>query len=95
MMTELIPQYSSRKSFYRKAMVSYEDVKINKRDITLYSYGTKVAVVKIGYEAQPIAIVYGTYNTTTSSHIKEFLLQHDFKAENKKQILKDYGGEDL
>jgi len=36
------------------------------------------------------ATVKSTYSPTTLRHIKDFLYQHGFKAENKKQILKDY-----
>jgi hypothetical protein len=40
---------------------------------------------------QPIAEVFGTYSQTTLRHIKEFLLQHGFRADNSKQIMADYG----
>jgi hypothetical protein len=77
------PQHSSQKSFYGKADVREVDGKK-----VLTSYGTDVAEIKDGN-----ARVYGTYSMTTSKHIKEFLLQNGFKAENSKQIMKDYGGE--
>lgn len=51
----------------------------------LYSYGTKVAEIK-----ENKAIVYGTYSQTTLRHIKEYLLQNDFEANTKKQIVEDY-----
>ena len=76
-------QYSNNKSFYGKAKVEVSDGKQ-----TLYSYGTKVAEIENGK-----ARVYGTYSQTTLRHIKEFLLQNSFKAENSKQIMKDYGSD--
>lgn len=55
--------------------------------LTLISYNTEVATI-----AEGIARVRGTYSQTTLRHIKEFLLQNGFKAENSKQIMADYGG---
>lgn len=80
---ELPARYDSRKSFYGKARVETMDGKK-----ALYSYNTKVAEIEDGK-----AKVYGTYSQTTLRHIKEFLLQNGFKAENSKQIIKDYGAE--
>jgi len=77
-------RYDSRKSFYGKAKVEVSDGKQ-----ALYSYGTKVAEIENGK-----ARVYGTYSPTTLRHIKEFLLQNSFKAENSKQIMKDYGSDE-
>jgi hypothetical protein len=76
-------RYDSRKSFYGKATVEVSDGKQ-----VLYSFGTKVAEIENGK-----AKVFGTYSPTTSRHIKEFLLQNSFKAENSKQIMKDYGAD--
>lgn len=78
--TELSPRYDARASFYGKAKVVDNDGALE-----LYSYDTKVAVIQ-GDKAQ----VFGTYSNTTLRHIKEFLLQNGFKAENKAQIIKDY-----
>lgn len=72
--------YDSRKNFYGKARILFKG-----KDKYLYSYGTKVAYIKNGE-----AVVLGDYSQTTLRHIKEFLKQNGFKAENKKQILKDY-----
>lgn len=77
-------QHDSRKSFGGKAKVEVSDGKQ-----ILYSYGTKVAEIENGK-----ARVYGTYSPTTLRHIKEFLLQNSFKAENSKQIMKDYGSDE-
>lgn len=79
----LEPRYDSRKSFYGKAQVDTGD-KGDKNK--LYSYDTLVAEIKNG---KPV--VYGTYSQTTLRHIKEWLKQLGFKAENSKQILADYG----
>lgn len=79
----LEPQYDSRKSFYGKAQVNTGD-KNDKNQ--LYSYGTLVAEIKDG---KPV--VYGTYSQTTLRHIKDWLKQNGFKAENSKQIMNDYG----
>ena len=77
---ELSTKYDGRKSFYGKAKIRHED---NKK--ILKSYSTDVAFIKDGK-----AVVNGTYSATTLRHIKEFLKQNGFKAENSKQIEKDY-----
>ena len=79
----LEPRYDARKSFYGKAQVDTGD-KGDKNK--LYSYDTLVAEIK---DDKPV--VYGTYSQTTLRHIKEWLKQLGFKAENSKQILSDYG----
>lgn len=76
------PKYDSRKSFYGKARVITE----SNGDKTLISYQTEVARIKNGKPE-----VYGTYSATTLRHIKEFLKQNGYKAENSKQIMTDYG----
>jgi hypothetical protein len=81
---ELEPQYSRRKSFYGRAKVRTEGDKI-----ILRSYSTDVAYIK---EGRPV--VSRSYSKTTSSHVKEFLLQQGFKADNMTQILKDYAPTD-
>ena len=81
---ELFPRYDARASFYGKAHeIEYED-----GTIELRSYSTIVA--KINPTSPQTAEVYGWYSQTTGRHIKEFLKQHGFKAENQSQILKDY-----
>lgn len=79
---DLKPQYDARQSFYNKATVDTDDKGKNK----LYSYNTLVAEMKDG---KPV--VYGTFSQTTLRHIKEWLKQNGFKAENSKQIMADYG----
>lgn len=80
---ELSPQNDSRASFYGKAQVIERD---DLGLIELQSYTTIVAKIIDGKPE-----VYGTYSQTTLRHIKEFLLQNGFKAENSKQIMADYG----
>lgn len=77
---ELKPVYDARKSFYNKAIVVIND---NRKK--LLSYQTLVAVIEDGK-----AKINGTYSQTTLRHIKEFLKQNGFKAENEAQILEDY-----
>ena len=76
--------YDKRNSFYNKAMIEHKG-----NILKLYSYNTLVAEIK-----ENKAFVYGTYSPTTLRHIKEFLKQNGFTAENKKQIEKDYIKED-
>ena len=80
---DLQAQYDSRASFYGKATVT----KLDDGMEFLYSYGTHVASV----DGNNTASVHGLYSQTTLRHIKEFLKQHGFKAENSKQIMADYG----
>jgi len=81
---KLKTQYDSRKDFYGKARVIDEDGKK-----VLISYETRVAEIENGKPK-----VYGLYSQTTTRHIKEFLLQNGFKADNSKQIMADYGVKD-
>ncbi len=80
---DLDTQHDSRKSFYSKAKVDTGD---NGDKNKLYSYNTLVAEMVNG---KPV--VYGTYSATTLRHIKEWLKQLGYKADNAKQIMQDYG----
>lgn len=80
---ELKTMYDSRASFYGKAHII-----VNNGVTTLRSYSTDVAYIKDGK-----AHVNGTHSTTTLRHIKEFLKQHNFKADSGRQIMQDYGVE--
>jgi hypothetical protein len=80
---DLSTQYDSRASFYGKAYVENYGHKL-----VLTSYTTEVATI---YPSEQRAEVTGTYSNTTLRHIKEFLKQNGFKAENSKQIMADYG----
>jgi len=72
--------YDIWSSFDNKARVEE-----NNKTIRLYSYETLVCEIKNNK-----AKVFNTYSNTTLRHIKEFLKQNNFKAENKKQIERDY-----
>lgn len=74
-------RFDSRDSFYGKAITkAYPNGKV-----VLLSYLTEVAYIEKGE-----AVVNGDYSATTLRHIKEFLKQNGFKADNKKQIFADY-----
>lgn len=79
---DLRTMYDSRASFYGKARVEE-----NNGDLELISYATRVAIIYADGHAR----VFGTYSQTTLRHIKEFLLQNNFRADNAKQIMADYG----
>ena len=85
--TELMPQYDTRKSFYRKALVE-TDTELGVT--SLYSCGALAAAVFWYLGDNGRAMVYGECNATTLRHIKEFLKQQGFTAETKDQILSDY-----
>lgn len=92
---ELKPQFTNQKSFYKKAEVVTEFKEVNGQNIrstSLYSYGRFVAFTTmiVGKPEIKSATVFNTYSKTTLKHIKEFLLQEGFKADNAKQIMKDY-----
>ena len=78
---ELNVRYDARASFYGKARVHEMD----NGDLILVSYSTEVAMIR-GNKAY----INGTYSQTTTRHQKEFLKQNGFKAENSKQMVKDY-----
>lgn len=80
---DLNTQHDSRKSFYGKAKVDTGDRGDKNK---LYSYNTLVAEI-VNYEP----VVYGIYSATTLRHIKEWLRQLGYKADNAKQIMQDYG----
>ena len=85
---ELECRNDSRASFYGKARIEFKD---NKK--ILVSYTTDVAYVEKLENGFCKVVVLGQWSNTTTRHIKEFLKQEGFKAENMKQILKDYGVE--
>ena len=79
-MIELKPIFSDQKSFYNKAQIEKTDT--GKR---LYSYNLLVAEIN-GKKAT----VYNLQSDSTLRHVKEFLKQAGFLADNKKQIMQDY-----
>lgn len=85
---ELTPKHDSAKSFYGKARIeSHQEGEVK----SLRSYDTVVATM---YSPESVLVTTNPAHltATTLRHIKEFLKQHGFKAETKKQIVKDYGG---
>lgn len=83
MITYLKPEFDSAKSFYNKAVVEIDE-NGNKH---LYSYNTLVCELD---GLNSVAKVYNVQSQTTLRHIKEFLRQNGFVADNKKQIVADY-----
>lgn len=90
---ELIPRYTSRQSFYGKALVKeyYDD---DKKIIDLISYTTKVASIEYIYtdklDVKQITYKYlGHYSSTTTSHQREFFLQHGLNEEQFKKLVKN------
>ena len=79
---DLVPIFDNAASFYKKAVVHEKNQGLL---LELQSYATTVAQIKNG-KAQ----IYGIYSATTLRHIKEFLKQNNFIADNKNQIIKDY-----
>lgn len=77
-------QYDSRRSFGGKAQVETD----NAGTETLYSYDTPVVKIVNG---KVTLLPKWDSSMTTLRHVKEFLKQHDLKAESKEQIAKDYG----
>lgn len=84
MMKELKPIHSTQKSFNRRAFVSRLGARV-----MLHSYDTLVATITQNGNVF-IHIHRNDITATTLKHLKEFLLQERFKAENKGQIYKDY-----
>ncbi len=81
-MYDLKPLHDAKQSFYGKAQVEISD----NGTLTLFSYGTKVAIIEPGKTPH----VFDTCSATTLRHIKEFLLQEGFPAKNKAEIQKSY-----
>ena len=78
MITELMAEYDSANSFYRKAMVERtENLSV------LTSYETEVA--QYNHVTKEIK-VYGWYSMTTARHINEFLQQLGFNKMTKKEM---------
>ena len=95
MTTYLKPIHDSKKSFYNKAMVSIDTVLFNSNtelkaqdEKHLYSYNTEVCYIDNINNVHLLPL--WNYSATTLRHVKEFLKQNGFKADNKRQIEKDY-----
>lgn len=92
---ELEAIYDKRKSFYKKAVVEFEE---NRNDVgsvsrawKLYSYGTLVCTIFNHTYCEKLYKIHvddDLLTQTTLRHIREFLLQH-FYRENRKLTKKD------
>lgn len=80
---ELIPQYSSRCSFYGKAQITQ-----NNGFITLYSYNMEI--LTLNEKTGEITWHEFRESTTTTSHIKEFLQQQGLKVFKTFKEIKKY-----
>ena len=99
---ELQTNNTAQKSFYGKAVVTEEDMKLPDMMVqgtryTLTSYDTVVATIEriytvgsFGVDVDDVVKVIGIYSRTTLLHIKEFLRQYGHKAESASQIRDDY-----
>ena len=79
----LVPIHDRARSFYGKAQVTY-----TKNGLLLASYKTPVCII-----CDPEHVYLSDkwdYSPTTLRHVKEFLRQNGYKAENKKQIKESY-----
>ncbi len=87
MITELIPRYDTRQSFYGKAQIETTQNK-NVLDVKLYSYGTLVArSTQIGNIKQ--FFYFGKYSQTTTRHQKEFFKQQGLSDKEVKELFKN------
>jgi hypothetical protein len=93
MVYELIPRYSTRKSFYGKAQVKEEtDVQdlIKYTTMELYSYGTLVARITKNEETCLSTCEYlGNFSQTTTRHQKEFFRQFGLTDKEIKELFKN------
>ena len=88
----LEPLNSQIKSFGKQAVVHVQ-VKDGVRTAKLYSYCQLVAETTMELDAVPEhkhAIMFTTHRGPVMKHIKEFLLQEGKRADNTKQIVRDY-----
>ena len=79
---ELNPQFDNAKSFSRRAYVEKTHT-----GYRLTSYDSVVAEIS---EGRVFLGCDWDYSRTTLRHVKEFLKQHGYKAENKEQIKRLY-----
>lgn len=82
MIYELVPRYSSRKSFYGKAHVIEDG-----DNLKLQSYNTIVAEIEKN-DCKKTFKYYGQYSMTTTSHQKEFFKQEGLSDKEIKELFK-------
>jgi hypothetical protein len=79
---ELVPIFDNRRSFYGKAIVYHRDDGVH-----LYSYRTHVCSVIDNVYGKRFRLFDGwDCSPTTLRHVKEFLRQHGFQVDSKKEI---------
>lgn len=84
MITNLTPQYDSRKSFYGKAKIKENDMMRS-----LYSYDT--LIVSIDKTTNKVTFTSAwDASQTTLRHVKEFLYQNNLFVGSKAEIKKHY-----
>ena len=84
----LKPIHDNHKSFYKKAYVKEWG---NSKE--LYSYGTRVALIKLDENGMNNKLILGrmaTCSATTLKHVKEFLYQEGFEVYPKSELSKHY-----
>ena len=84
----LKPIHDNHKSFYKKAYVKEWG---NSKE--LYSYGTRVALVKLDANGMNEKLILGrmaTCSATTLRHVREFLTQQGFEVYPKSELYKHY-----
>lgn len=82
------PIYDNHKSFYNKA---YVEERGNRKE--LYSYNTRVAIIKLDANGMNEKLILGNYATcsaTTLRHLREFCLQQGFEVYPKSEWGKHY-----
>ncbi len=81
----LEPEYDSRQSFYRKAIVR------TKGTISeLISYSTHVATIDMSKEGNERCEIHGFYSPTTTRHIKDFIYQAGLKVGSTNELWEMY-----
>lgn len=84
----LKPVYNHQKSFYNKAYVKeWGNCK------ELYSYNTRVAIIKLDANGMNEKLILGrmaTCSATTLKHVREFLTQQGFEIYPKSEMYKHY-----
>ena len=90
---QLEPIYENVKSYYGKARVQNfgelndgQHLAVDNK-LRLFSYETLVCYIEDG---EVHLLPAWNFSATTLRHVKEFLKQQGFKADNKKQMIKDY-----
>lgn len=89
MIYELIPRFSTRKSFYGKAEIEEVEDNICKNYL-LKSYGTLVAIyTEDKISNKKIYTYLGHFSMTTTSHQKEFFKQFGLGDKDIKKLFKE------